>query len=414
VSLLVLSSRRIVSRQSGYDLRVANLCAHLPGEAHLVIAPLQPDGATGSPARGGDAGLHTDGIFASVRELSPVISGPPSARRHLRLSQDHNLRVTHPVPFARAQAELHDVVRDLDVTCVVVFGNDVAELAATLGHIPVVLDVCDSNTLTLRRALVDSPRPSRGRRRWKDRLALLREGVTESRYPKRFARVVAISDPDARAVEGRRGRAGSVVTIPNGVDEAFLGPLSAPGTRRGVAFWGNLAFGPNRDALWFFVHDVWLPILRAASVELCIVGAGAPPWLVELAATEPGIVLTGFVDDLRPVVTRYPIMINPMRTGSGLKNKVLEAFGLGLVVVTTPLGVDAIPQLVAGEHAVCASEAEELGRAVLSLLDDPGRLHALRGPARELVDRHYRWEVIGRTWRALVEGVRAPVSRTRR
>lgn len=409
MNLLVLTSRRIESRQSGYDLRVANLCAHLPGDAHLVVAPLQPDGA-GPAAR---AGLPTEGVFASVRELSPVISGPPSARRHLRLSQDHHLRVTYPVPFARAQAELHDVARDLDVDGVVVFGNDVAELAATLGHTPAVLDVCDSRTLTLRRALVDSPRPSRGRRRWKDRLALLREAVTESRYPSRFARVVAISDPDARAVEGRRGRAGTVGTIPNGIDEAFLVPLAPPGTRRGVAFWGNLAFGPNRDALWSFVHDVWLPTLRDAGVELCVVGSSAPPWLVDLAAAEPGIVLTGFVDDLRPVVTRYPIMINPMRTGSGLKNKVLEAFGLGLVVVTTPLGVDAIPQLVPGEHAVSASGADGLAEAVLSLLDDPARLDTLRTAARELVDRHYRWDAIGQTWRALVSEVVAPVSRTR-
>ncbi len=391
--ILVLTSRRIESRQSGYDLRVAHLCAHLPGEAHLVIAPLQP---TGDPR----PGLETDALFESIEELSPVMTGVMSVRRHLRLSDDHYLERTYPAAFALARSRLREIVRAREITHVVVFGGDVAELAGTLDHPHVLLDVCDSTALTARRTLTGSAHPARGLRRWKDRLALHRKSATEARFPSRFERVITISEPDARAVEGRHGVRGAVATIPNGVDESFS-CLPEPGTRRGVVFWGNLAFGPNRDALWFFVHEVFLPTLRDAGVELCVVGSDAPDWLSKLAAREPRIVLTGFVDDLTTLVTRYPIMVNPMCTGSGLKNKVLEAFGLGLVVVSTPLGVEALPQLEDGTHVVCADDAAGFGSGVLTLLDDEDHRRSIRAAAHTVVHDHYRWEVVGRAWQGL-------------
>ena len=112
--------------------------------------------------------------------------------------------------------------------------------------------------------------------------------------------------------------------------------------------------------------------------------------------------LPGYVDDLRAAVGRYPIMIYPMRSGSGLKNKVLEAFGLGLVVVSTPMGVEALPLARDGVHLVSATSAPDFAAAVLGLLDDPARRERLREAAHALVGRHYRWE----TWLLVVRAAR--------
>jgi glycosyltransferase involved in cell wall biosynthesis len=402
---LVLTSRRLESRQSGYDIRVANLCAHLPGEAHLVLAPMEPLGDPGPGLPG------TEALFASTEELPPMAGPSMSPRRHLRISDDHVLASTYPAEFARAAARLQEIVDERGITDVVVFGDDLAELAATVRGPRVLLDVCDSTALTHRRALAYSSSPARGLRRWKDRLKVHRKSTTESHFTRWFDRVVTISAADSRAVEGRRP-ASPVGVVPNGLDDAFVGPLPAPGTRHGVAFWGNLTWEPNQDALWFFVRDVWRPALRDAGVELCVVGAGAPDWLVAEAAVEPLITLTGWVDDLRPVVTQYPIMINPMRSGSGLKNKVLEAFGLGLVVVTTTLGIEALPEVADGTHVVTADAPAAFAAAVTALLGDEADRRRLRTAAHALVGEHYRWDVIGRAWRALFAD--APdVARTR-
>jgi hypothetical protein len=394
MKFLVLTSRPIQSRYSGYDLRVANLCAYLPGEAHLVIAPLLPV-IEPQPT------ITVDAIFDSVEKLPALLVDRKSVRRHLRLSDSHFLERTGPAAFAAARARLRAIVREREITQVVVFGGNLAELASTLDRPDMLLDVCDSTSLTVRRELEWFAHSPTGLRRWQGRLALHRSRSTEARFPERFRHVTTISAQDSREVVELHGSSTNVHTIPNGVDESFVGPLPDPGLRRGVVFWGNLGFGPNIEALWFFVHEVYLPILRSADVELCIVGADAPSWLTELAAREPRVVVTGFVADLRAVVTPYPIMVNPMRTGSGLKNKVLEAFGLGLAVVSTPLGMEALPAVRDGAHYVGATDAAAFGSAVLELLSDEAHRRAIRGQANALLHQYYRWEVVAKAWQAL-------------
>jgi hypothetical protein len=238
MNVLVLTSRPIVSRPSGYDLRVANLCAHTPGALHLVIAPLgQPDGA--------EQTLFTEGLWDSVDMLSPVGGSHKRPLRHLRLTNDHFLELSFPRQFAAARDRLRAIARHHQVSRVVVFGGNLAELAATLHHPQVIVDVCDSVALTARREIeYGADRPS-GRRLWKARLELRRRRATEGRLPRRFRQVTTISAPDTRELETLAGRGTNVRTIPNGVDAAFLDLLPQPARRRGVAFWGNLAFGPN-------------------------------------------------------------------------------------------------------------------------------------------------------------------------
>jgi glycosyltransferase involved in cell wall biosynthesis len=346
-------------------------------------------------------------IFTTVRETEPLL-GKAAWRRHLRLSDDHYLRSSHPAAFAAAAEQIRAFVREKEITQAIVFGQDLAAFAPALEDCAVVLDVCDSRTLTLRREL-DDPGHRGGRMvRWKGQLELLRTRAAECHLPDRFACVTAISEPDRRQLLDLHGPADNVHVIRNGVPDRLLGPLGPPGRRRGVAFWGNLAFGPNDEALRFFVEQVYLPFLAAQDVELCVVGHHAPEWLVDISRREPGIVVTGFVPDLAAAVDGYPIMINPMRTGSGLKNKVLEAFGLGLAVISTRLGVDALGEVGDDEHVVLADEPADLAREVLALLGDDGRQDRLRARAHDLVCTRYPWDTVGKDWRALLGGTGAP------
>jgi glycosyltransferase involved in cell wall biosynthesis len=405
MNVLVLTSRPIGSRHSGYDLRVANLCAYIPGALHLVIAPLgHPDGA--------EQALSTDGLFDSVDLLEPVGGSRKRPLRHLRLTNDRLLELSFPRQFAAARDRLRAIAQHHQVSRVVVFGGNLAELGATLHHPYVIVDVCDSIALTARREIeFGADRPS-GKHLWMASLELRRWRATEGRLPRRFRQVTTISGPDTRELETLAGPGSNVLTVPNGVDAAFLGPLPEPPRRRGVVFWGNLAFGPNDEALRFFVNDVYRPMLRSAGVEFCIIGPNAPRWLTDLAAIDTGVVLLGYVPDLRASVTRYPLMVNPMRTGSGLKNKVLEAFALGLAVVSTPLGVQALPQVRGGIHVLEAEDGRSFGDGVLDLLENEQRRLALRAASNSLVHQHYRWEVIGATWQALFDDDRRAVDRS--
>ncbi|MEZ4389353.1 MAG: glycosyltransferase [Candidatus Krumholzibacteriia bacterium] len=171
--------------------------------------------------------------------------------------------------------------------------------------------------------------------------------------------------------------------------------------RRAVAFWGNLSFPVNRQAVDHFFRDVWRPYLADAGVAFVVIGPHAGADLHALAAAHPGFVLPGYVDDLFGYLDEIPVMVNPMVTGGGLKNKVLEAFAASKAVVTTRLGVEAFPEVTA-EHCRVVDRPAAMAEAVLSLLDDAETGRALGERARELVERYYTWPAVGSAWSELL------------
>jgi glycosyltransferase involved in cell wall biosynthesis len=341
--------------------------------------------------------------FDTIETLPPVLSGPKSRRRLLRLSEDHFLEKSYTAGFQAVRERLAQVVRERGITHIVIFGSNLAEVGMSLSHQRMMIDVCDSISLTMRRARQTAARARGVAGRWQTALDLHRWRVTEGRLPGRFRIVTTINDADSREIITLAGgNARNVHTIPNGVSATYLEPMPEPGTRRGVAFWGNLRFAPNAQALRYFMREVYEPHLRAQDVEVFVAGEGSPAWLGEMAERDRNIKLAGFVDNLRAAVTPYRLMVNPMTIGSGLKNKVLEAFGLGLCVVSTPLGMEAFPVAQNGVHCRLADSPERFARSVLALLDDNSARLAMRAAANRLLHEHYPWDVVGRQWNALV------------
>jgi glycosyltransferase involved in cell wall biosynthesis len=164
-----------------------------------------------------------------------------------------------------------------------------------------------------------------------------------------------------------------------------------------VAFWGNLDFAPNRAAVEYFCTEVFLPYLRTTGTLFFVIGSNPSPELVRLSRMEPAIRVLGFVDDLFGLVARIPVVVNPLISGTGLKNKVLEAFALGRAVVSTSLGMEAI-EAINGDHFVAADDPKTFAAAVSGLLAAPQERSRLGANARAFVLQRYTWESIGGEW----------------
>jgi glycosyltransferase involved in cell wall biosynthesis len=395
VKTLFLTSRPITAMRSGYDLRVAHLLCESPGERHLAAIRLQPD----------YPGPDTIDLADACRSIH-VLPGPEPSRRgwrrHLRLDEDDYLRLACRPFFERTLQALRRIVADEGITHIAAFGRDVAEFARRLDGCFVLFDVCDSVALTKRRAL-DNATGATAAARLKARLELERWRRTEGRLPASFDVVTTINQADTDEIRALHRRpADNVHTIPNGIEQSLVRPLARGPLRRGAAFWGNLDFAPNAVAMDFYVNQVHLPLLAPLGVELCIVGADAPAWLKSVAEREPTIRPLGFVDDLPGAVAEYPVMVNPMRVGSGMKNKVIEAFGLGLTVVSTRLGMESLPEARDGEHYLEAEDAAAFARQVLAAIDAQPGTEVLRRRAQQLVSERYLWSAVGRRWRQLL------------
>lgn len=192
-------------------------------------------------------------------------------------------------------------------------------------------------------------------------------------------------------------------TLPLGTD------VEGVSTRRGEAaiptllFVGSFAHPPNLDGvLW--LCDRILPVVwaRRPDVVLEIVGRDAPAEVRDRAARSQGrIRALGFVDDLTEVYAHSTLFVAPLRSGGGIKIKVLEAMGRGAAVVTTPIGAEGIDDH--GTACEVAATAEEFAASILRLLGDPERQRALGARARQHIEDRFSWDRIVRELSQIVE-----------
>ena len=161
---------------------------------------------------------------------------------------------------------------------------------------------------------------------------------------------------------------------------------------------------PNIEGCVFFVNEV-LPRVRSEfpDARFTIVGAHPTPE-VERLAQEPGVTVTGFVDDVRDHMRRASISVAPMHIARGIQNKVLEAMAMGLPVVGTESATQGTDG-AAGRDFLLADDAEPFAEAVLGLLRDPGRARELGAQGRRFVEENYDWEVVLRPLDRILTGL---------
>ena len=140
--------------------------------------------------------------------------------------------------------------------------------------------------------------------------------------------------------------------------------------RRDLVFVGGFRHPPNLDAMQWFIGEVFALIrARLPDIELRCIGAGAPDSLLALAATQPGVCMLGFVEDIVPHMDGARIAIAPLRFGAGVKGKINLSMAHGQPVVGTTCAVEGM-HLVDGEDVLVADGSEAFADAVVRLYQD--------------------------------------------
>ncbi len=141
--------------------------------------------------------------------------------------------------------------------------------------------------------------------------------------------------------------------------------------RRDILFLGGYGHSPNIDAAVWMAQEIW-PLIRHRMVgsRLVLAGANPTPEVLGLAASD--ILVPGRVDDLGPLFASASVFVAPLRYGAGVKGKIYSAFGAGVPVVSTAIGVEGM-NLTEGVHALIADEPAAFADAVLGLASDQQR-----------------------------------------
>lgn len=201
--------------------------------------------------------------------------------------------------------------------------------------------------------------------------------------------------------------AARVEVIQNGVDVAYFSQAQRlpGGPRRSLVYVGLMEYHANVDAVLYFAHEIWPRVLQLRpELEFVIVGARPTPEVVALAK-QPGIRVTGTVDDLRPYYRDALAAVVPLRVGGGTRLKILEAMAAGTPVISTVLGAEGL-RVTHGEELLLADTPPAMADSVAGLIEDSPRWHRLSENGNRLVRSCYDWPVIGeKLMRVYAEGL---------
>jgi len=218
------------------------------------------------------------------------------------------------------------------------------------------------------------------------------------RYEKNVCRafdlVLSVSPQDQQMLK-EEFSARCVMLLENGVDVEYFadGKTSPAAEPKKLVFVGAMDWLPNSDGITYFIKDI-LPLIRRhfPDIRLDIVGKD-PPEDVRQFSDIDGIRVTGTVDDVRPFVYDSHVYVVPLRFGGGSRLKILEAFSLGIPVVSTSLGCEGI-ECSYGKDLLVADDPADFAASVIRLLKYPETCSNLTTNARKLAVNTYSWKVI--------------------
>jgi glycosyltransferase involved in cell wall biosynthesis len=179
-----------------------------------------------------------------------------------------------------------------------------------------------------------------------------------------------------------------LVLFPNSVDTEAFRPEETERLEGKIIFTGTLWYEPNTDAARWLARDIF-PLIRQdfPDMKLLIVG-DHPPNVVRSLSLQPGISVTGAVEDIRPYLRQALIFAAPIRTGSGTRQKILDAMAVGLPVISTSVGCEGL-EVEEGENVCLAETPEEFREKAARLIRDTEFRSRIARGGRRLVEEKY-------------------------
>lgn len=221
-----------------------------------------------------------------------------------------------------------------------------------------------------------------------------------------FDALTIISEVDSEAIPHKKN--GEIHIVPNGVDfdhfnrlnVGTLDCLSADTTNTqtvklsnhqkfSLVFCGNMSYAPNVDAATHLVHDI-MPLVWSQIPSATLLLAGADPKIAVRALASKHVTVSGRLPDIRTAYASAHVFVAPMRIGSGLQNKLLEAMSMQLPCVTTSIAATPLGA-AAGQQILVGDSPQEIADHIVRLLQSQEERDTLAAAGHAFVRNRYSW-----------------------
>ncbi|MDR1006478.1 MAG: glycosyltransferase [Bacteroidales bacterium] len=312
--------------------------------------------------------IRTDAIFGMIRSLfakKPLQVGYFTHKRNIRAFKDYVAEVKPDIVFVQF-VRMAEYCRNVPVKCVLDFQD------------------CLSMNM-LRRSKVCNPalRPLFSR---EARLLQKYEAAMFDLFA--LTTIITAADRDSIASERRS----EILISANGIDESYFNYEQTSEKKYDIMFCGNMSYAPNADAAEYLVKSI-MPLIWSRFPDAKVLIAGAEPSFAVRKLASKNVEISGYVRDMRLCYAQSRVFAAPLRIGSGLQNKLLEAMAIGTPVVCSALANKAL-QAAESKEILIANEPSQYANQILRLLNEDSLRQNLVSNARTFVLNNYNWTSI--------------------
>ncbi|RAI91659.1 glycosyltransferase [Algoriphagus yeomjeoni] len=216
--------------------------------------------------------------------------------------------------------------------------------------------------------------------------------IEESFLYRKFKNIIFVSDLDVEYTKGRTNGRGIQIPIGYNLSRSF----GSTTKKFDLVFSGNFNFFPNKEAAEFFLIEIFEDIKKLFPyIKVCFVGRNPSSLMKKYANNfKLNIVVTGEVDKVEIYLAQSKIYFSPLLSGSGMKNKILQAMASSLPIVCTIESLSGF--LDYNRYSVIVSNTQlSLKSSLIEMLNKSDlELEKMGQSNREYINNNYSWSSI--------------------
>ncbi len=209
---------------------------------------------------------------------------------------------------------------------------------------------------------------------------------------RKFKKIIFVSDLDVKYTDKRTQGRGIQIPIGYNLERTF----SLNKKRFDLVFSGNFNYYPNREAAEFFLNEIFEDIKKQfQNVKICLVGRNPSPLMIDFSINFPSnIIVTGEVNSVEEYLAQSKIYVSPLFSGSGMKNKILQAMAAKLPIVCTPESISGFSNYNSNSVIVCSNQLSLKENLINLLRKNNQQLEKLGQINQEYFNNNYSWTSI--------------------
>lgn len=219
-------------------------------------------------------------------------------------------------------------------------------------------------------------------------LRIIKNILNEKNWLSKYKRIIFFSEHDKNIIDFLIRDKLKIRIIPMGINADYFCPYKKNNQKYDACFLGSFLNCPNIDALFYFIHRIF-PLIKKTFPKFSLLIIGNNPLKkIERLNGRDDISVIGDVEDVRPYLSMSKIFINPIRLGSGMRRKLLEAWAMAKPVISSSVGCEGF-NIKNKKNILIADNHVDFAKQVKLLMENEELRLGLGKEGRITVEKYY-------------------------